>query len=291
MAGVAVPRGLARVVLRRWGRVVHDRTLRWRRVAIAVSHLHWGVRRRRAVWGVRGRGLVPRVGVGRARVRHGRRVRRRPHAWKSGRVGGGVSGRGQGHGHMMVGRGGMLGRGTIARRRGRAGERCGLCLSLSLLRCLTTAPSPPACTLHTLITALGLEMVRAALAERALVLGGLVLGVVGGATTAGRTVDSRVLRGEPGRLAEEDNVNRWGALSSFRQGGDDTVALPDEFCVICGTSSIRVWGRNLDQDVRRPQALQRVRWPSGPRRHSGVSRISQEWHWPGGEARWRGRVR
>ncbi len=37
-------------------------------------------------------------------------------------------------------------------------------------------------------------------------------------------------------------------------------------------------------DERNPQALHKVRAPSGPRRHSGVSARLQLWHRPGGAA-------
>ena len=46
---------------------------------------------------------------------------------------------------------------------------------------------------------------------------------------------------------------------------------------------MRGYGRG--GDVRSPHALQSVRAPSGPRRHSGVSRMLHEWHLPGGVAR------
>ena len=39
-------------------------------------------------------------------------------------------------------------------------------------------------------------------------------------------------------------------------------------------------------DSRRPQALQRVRAPSGPLLHSGVSARLQLWHLPGAAARY-----
>jgi len=41
-------------------------------------------------------------------------------------------------------------------------------------------------------------------------------------------------------------------------------------------------------DLRNPQALHKVLAPSGPLLHSGVSRMLQEWHFPGGEALWGG---
>ena len=41
----------------------------------------------------------------------------------------------------------------------------------------------------------------------------------------------------------------------------------------------------MEKDVRSPQALQRVRAPSGPLRHSGVSALLQLWQRPGGALR------
>ena len=40
----------------------------------------------------------------------------------------------------------------------------------------------------------------------------------------------------------------------------------------------------VERHERKPQALQSVRAPSGPRRHSGVSARLQLWHRPGGAA-------
>lgn len=72
------------------------------------------------------------------------------------------------------------------------------------------------------------------------------------------------------------------------------VALAQQLRVVCSRicineaiAQLAVVNENLGDYLRSPHALHSVRAPSGPRRHSGVSRMLHEWHLPGGVARYK----
>lgn len=65
------------------------------------------------------------------------------------------------------------------------------------------------------------------------------------------------------------------------------VAFAHQLGIVCATLMSATGRMPLgENDIRKPHALHNVRAPSGPRRHSGVSRMLHEWHFPGGVARW-----
>jgi hypothetical protein len=75
-----------------------------------------------------------------------------------------------------------------------------------------------------------------------------------------------------GRGAECVHVDAGGVAGG---GAEGFVALPHELGVVC--SVVRECERaECGHYLRSPHALQSVRAPSGPRRHSGVSRILHE---------------